>query len=77
MNLSLRLRPRGRHKGRSAPTVTEETTPVSDAARLALNLVREAADVFPPLKSVSGGVLAVWDLADRLSASDENATALM
>ncbi|KAJ7479684.1 hypothetical protein FB451DRAFT_163858 [Mycena latifolia] len=73
-------RPRGRHKGRvtSAATSTECTTLAlsSDAIRTSLNLLKEAADVFPPLKSAAGGVLAVWDLADRVSASDENAQAL-
>ncbi|KAJ7479722.1 hypothetical protein FB451DRAFT_1239684 [Mycena latifolia] len=77
----MNLRPRGRHKGRvaSAATSTDECTALalsSDAVRTSLNLLKEAADVFPPLKSAAGGVLAVWDLADRVSASDENAQAL-
>ncbi|KAJ7479685.1 hypothetical protein FB451DRAFT_163871 [Mycena latifolia] len=83
----MNLRPRGRHKGRVASatssavhsTSTDECTALalsSDAIRTAINLVKEAADVFPPLKSVAGGVLAVWDLADRVSASNDNAQAL-
>ncbi|KAJ7479619.1 hypothetical protein FB451DRAFT_1239417 [Mycena latifolia] len=77
----MNLRPRGRHKGRvaSVATSTDECTILalsSDAIRTSLNLLKEAADVFPPLKSAAGGVLAVWDLADRVSASDENAQAL-
>ncbi|KAJ6545523.1 hypothetical protein B0H19DRAFT_1167900 [Mycena capillaripes] len=79
------LRSAGRHKGWAAAAVadssSESTTPPlialsSDAIRTALTLLRESTDVFPPLKSAVGGVLAVWDLADRISASDENAQAL-
>ncbi|KAJ7479683.1 hypothetical protein FB451DRAFT_1365419 [Mycena latifolia] len=83
----MNLRPRGRHRGpvasaaTSSPvhTSTDECTALtlsSDAIRTSLNLLKEAADVLPPLKSAAGGVLAVWDLADRVSASDENAQAL-
>ncbi|KAJ6521654.1 hypothetical protein DFH09DRAFT_1372965 [Mycena vulgaris] len=48
----------------------------SDSIRTCLTVLRDSADVFPPLKSAVGGVLAVWDLADRVSTSDENARAL-
>ncbi|KAJ6521658.1 hypothetical protein DFH09DRAFT_1331075 [Mycena vulgaris] len=74
---------RGRHKGRAAPVPPpfDNTAPSflalsSDSIRTSLNILRDSADVFPPLKSAVGGVLAVWDLADRVSTSDENARAL-
>ncbi|KAJ6521653.1 concanavalin A-like lectin/glucanase domain-containing protein [Mycena vulgaris] len=79
----MNLRPRGRHKGRAAPVPPpfDNTAPSflalsSDSIRTSLNILRDSADVFPPLKSAVVGVLAVWDLADRVSTSDENARAL-
>ncbi|KAJ6532927.1 hypothetical protein DFH09DRAFT_1181913 [Mycena vulgaris] len=81
---SINLRPRGRQKGRAAPMPPpppDNTAPSflalsSDAIRECITVLRDSADVFPPLKSAVGGVLAVWDLADRMSTSDENARAL-
>ncbi|KAJ7900535.1 hypothetical protein B0H13DRAFT_2275335 [Mycena leptocephala] len=76
------LRPRGRHRGWApAPVADSSSAPPllavpSEAIRTALALLKESTDVFPPLKSAVGGVLAVWDLADRISASDENAQLL-
>ncbi|KAJ7441949.1 hypothetical protein B0H11DRAFT_1932671 [Mycena galericulata] len=78
----MKLRPRGRHKGRAQVPVAASTsnsstsasaTPAflaesSDAIREFLSLVKESTDIFPPLKSAVGGVLAVWDLADVLLA---------
>ena len=32
--------------------------------KLAINLVKESADVFPPLKSVAGGLSAILDHCD-------------
>ncbi|KAJ7192679.1 hypothetical protein GGX14DRAFT_479842, partial [Mycena pura] len=81
----MNLRPAGRHKGwapaafgDSSSEFTEPrlTVESSDAIRTALTLLKESTDVFTPLKSVVGGVLAVWDLAERISAADENAQAL-
>ncbi|KAJ7506955.1 hypothetical protein B0H11DRAFT_1969636 [Mycena galericulata] len=86
----MNLRPRGRHKWRALVAVSGSTssssssasaTPAflaetSDAIRELLSLVKESTEVFPPLKSAVGGVLVVWDLADRMSAFDENAQAL-
>ncbi|KAJ6554259.1 hypothetical protein B0H19DRAFT_144040 [Mycena capillaripes] len=37
----------------------------SDLLSTSLLALKESADVFPPLKSVVGGVLAVWDIAER------------
>ncbi|KAJ7689722.1 hypothetical protein B0H17DRAFT_1066122 [Mycena rosella] len=80
----MNLRPRGRQKGPVAPAAahsSRSTAPTlgalsSDAIRESLSLLKDSADAFPPLKSAVGGVLAVWDLAERVSASDENAQAL-
>ncbi|KAJ6522791.1 hypothetical protein DFH09DRAFT_1421460 [Mycena vulgaris] len=80
----MNLRPRGRHRGRAAPmpppapgsTAAPFLALSSDSIRASLHLLRDSADVFPPLKSAVGGVLAVWDLADRVSTSDDNAQAL-
>jgi len=60
----------------SASTSPTFLTEPSHGIREFLNLVKESTDVFPPLKSAVGGVLAVWDLADRVSEFDENAKAL-
>ncbi|KAJ6476066.1 hypothetical protein DFH09DRAFT_1293207 [Mycena vulgaris] len=79
----MNLRPRERHKGRAAPVPPplDNTAPSflalsSDSIRTSLDILRDSADVFPPLKSAVGGVLAVWNLADRVSMSDDNARAL-
>ncbi|KAJ7689719.1 hypothetical protein B0H17DRAFT_1066111 [Mycena rosella] len=77
----MNLRPRGRQKGRVAPAAAHSSGPpfaalTSDAIRESLSLLKDSADAFPPLKSAVGGVLAVWDLAERVSASDENAQVL-
>ncbi|KAJ7141616.1 hypothetical protein C8R46DRAFT_581795 [Mycena filopes] len=36
-----------------------------DVLSTSLLALKESADVFPPLKSAVGGVLAVWDIAER------------
>ncbi|KAJ7689726.1 hypothetical protein B0H17DRAFT_1134861 [Mycena rosella] len=80
----MNLRPRGRRKGPVAPVAAHSsgsTAPSlaalsSDAIRESLSLLKDSADAFPLLKPAVGGVLAVWDLAERVSASDENAQAL-
>ncbi|KAJ6603464.1 hypothetical protein DFH09DRAFT_394036 [Mycena vulgaris] len=62
-----------RHKLRPASTTTLLTL---DAVRTSLEVVKESSDVFPPLKSALGAVIALCALADRISASDANAEAL-
>ncbi|KAJ6611960.1 hypothetical protein B0H10DRAFT_2054175 [Mycena sp. CBHHK59/15] len=52
------------------------TTLTSDAILTSLNLLKDPADAFPPLKSVVGGVIAVWNLAERVAALDEEAQKL-
>ncbi|KAJ7082487.1 hypothetical protein C8R44DRAFT_823015 [Mycena epipterygia] len=47
-----------------------------DAVRTSLELVKDSADVCPPLKSAAGAVVAVCNLADRVAASDTNAETL-
>ncbi|KAJ6614028.1 hypothetical protein B0H10DRAFT_2046656 [Mycena sp. CBHHK59/15] len=84
---SMKRRLRGRLKAlrRSGPSPcslnTESPDPssmtlTSDAILTSLNLLKESADVFPPLKSVVGGVIAVWNLAERVAALDEEAQKL-
>ena len=57
----------------SEPTIKSSATDESgsnwksttySATKLAINLVKESADVFPPLKSVVGGLSAILDLCD-------------
>ncbi|KAJ7652666.1 hypothetical protein DFH06DRAFT_1205406 [Mycena polygramma] len=47
-----------------------------DVVRTSLELVKESADVLPPLKAAVGAVVAICNLADRVAASDANAQAL-
>ncbi|KAF7367823.1 hypothetical protein MSAN_00846700 [Mycena sanguinolenta] len=73
----LRLRRRKRPKeedSEDSPTATRLTW---DAIRTALEIVNDSADVCPPLKSAVGGVVALCNLAERLSACDENAEMLV
>ncbi|KAJ6611946.1 hypothetical protein B0H10DRAFT_333099 [Mycena sp. CBHHK59/15] len=72
--------PEGAPPVRSEPVFPEHRIPdpssmtlTSDAILTSLNLLKESADVFPPLKSVVGGVIAVWNLAERVAALDEEA----
>ncbi|KAJ7348002.1 hypothetical protein DFH08DRAFT_156036 [Mycena albidolilacea] len=73
------LRSRGRHKP-PVPSVAKSSAPFLslsfDAIRTSLNDLKDSTDIFPPLNSAAGAVLAVWDLADRLSTSDEHAEGL-
>ncbi|KAJ6577774.1 hypothetical protein B0H19DRAFT_1062353 [Mycena capillaripes] len=48
----------------------------SDIAFTSLTALRESADAFPPLKSAVGGVLALWNTAERVKTSKERAQAL-
>ncbi|KAF7367826.1 hypothetical protein MSAN_00847000 [Mycena sanguinolenta] len=48
-----------------------------DAVRTALELVNDSADVFPPLKSAVGGVVALCNLAERLAACNADAEILV
>jgi len=36
----------------------------TDATRTSLELLLQTSDIFPPLKSAVGGVLALWDLVE-------------
>ncbi|KAJ7884467.1 hypothetical protein B0H13DRAFT_2045764 [Mycena leptocephala] len=47
-----------------------------EAIVLSLNVAKESTDIFPPLKSIIGGVLAVLNIAQRVAAIDENAQML-
>ncbi|KAJ7215924.1 hypothetical protein GGX14DRAFT_606888 [Mycena pura] len=44
-----------------------------DVVRTSLYALKESADAFPPLKSAVGGVIVVWEIADRAKNSKANA----
>ncbi|KAJ7717815.1 hypothetical protein B0H16DRAFT_1740387 [Mycena metata] len=44
-----------------------------DILSTSLLALKESADAFPPLKSAVGGVLAVWDIADRAKQAKSDA----
>ncbi|GLB40589.1 hypothetical protein LshimejAT787_0804600 [Lyophyllum shimeji] len=48
----------------------------ADIAKTSLVALKESADAFPPLKSAVGGVLAVWNVAERATASKKKAEAM-
>ncbi|KAJ7759935.1 hypothetical protein B0H16DRAFT_1533069, partial [Mycena metata] len=70
------LRPRGRQK---SATVANASAPLGglsfDAIQTSLNDL-ENSDVFPPFKDAVSAVLAVWDLANRVSKYNEYAEGL-
>ncbi|KAJ7031927.1 hypothetical protein C8F04DRAFT_1396853 [Mycena alexandri] len=53
------------------PFPSREEAPVAD--REGQTQILEAADAFPPLKSAVGGVLALWDIAERAKHSKSDA----
>ncbi|KAG6909991.1 hypothetical protein DXG01_013991 [Tephrocybe rancida] len=52
------------------------TSSFSDLTRTSLVALSQSADAFPPLKSICGGVLSIWDTAERVKSSRTNAKAL-
>ncbi|KAJ6469842.1 hypothetical protein C8R45DRAFT_1016057 [Mycena sanguinolenta] len=46
---------------------------LADASRTSLLALKESADAFPPLKAAVGGVLAVWDVAERAKQARSHA----
>ncbi|KAF7378430.1 hypothetical protein MSAN_00269800 [Mycena sanguinolenta] len=66
--------------GPAVPSVTNASAPFLglsfDAIRTSLNDLKDSTDVVPPLKSAVDAVLTVWDLAERVSTSDEHAEGL-
>ncbi|KAF8063617.1 hypothetical protein FPV67DRAFT_254813 [Lyophyllum atratum] len=48
----------------------------ADIARTCLVALNESADAFPPLRSVTGGVLAVWNAAERAKTAQKKARAI-
>ncbi|KAJ6505401.1 hypothetical protein C8R45DRAFT_923690 [Mycena sanguinolenta] len=72
--LGLPRRKRLKEDSGDSPTVTRLTW---DAVRTALELLNDSADVCPPLKSAVGGVIALCNLAERLSACNEDAEMLV
>ncbi|KAJ7018279.1 hypothetical protein C8F04DRAFT_1328405 [Mycena alexandri] len=55
------------------PSLTRGTRRLPDIISTSLVALKESADVFPPLKSAVGGVLAVWDVAQRAKHSKADA----
>ncbi|KAJ7804780.1 hypothetical protein B0H14DRAFT_2882902 [Mycena olivaceomarginata] len=49
------------------------TSALPDILSTSLFALKESADAFPPLKSAVGGVLAVWDVAQRAKHSKSDA----
>ncbi|KAJ7061254.1 hypothetical protein C8F01DRAFT_1369463 [Mycena amicta] len=47
-----------------------------DIALTSLTALRESSDAFPPLKSTVGGVLALWNIVERVKTSKKKAKAL-
>ncbi|KAF8509214.1 hypothetical protein BU17DRAFT_99135 [Hysterangium stoloniferum] len=62
-----------RVKPPSTNTILETT---GNVARLALDVTKESADAFPPLKSAVGGLIFFLDSFERLKAARENWTLL-
>ncbi|KAJ7575955.1 hypothetical protein C8J56DRAFT_1032203 [Mycena floridula] len=52
------------------------TATTADISRTSLVALKESSDAFPPLKSVCGGVLAIWDTVERLKSCKSEARAL-
>ncbi|KAJ7055041.1 hypothetical protein C8F01DRAFT_1160803 [Mycena amicta] len=49
---------------------------VLDGTRIALELLKESTDAFPPLKSGVGAVLGLWSLAERVDSTSNQVTTL-
>ncbi|KAJ6577715.1 hypothetical protein B0H19DRAFT_1121163 [Mycena capillaripes] len=58
------------------PRIKRGSAVCSDIALTSLTALRESADAFPPLKSAVGGVLVLWNTAERVKTSKERAQAL-
>ncbi|KAJ7138947.1 hypothetical protein C8R46DRAFT_1136582 [Mycena filopes] len=63
----------GRLKRSSTPTQTHN---LSDVLWTSLRALQESSDAFPPLKSAVGGVMALWDVAQRAKHSKADARGL-
>ncbi|KAF7375836.1 hypothetical protein MSAN_00473500 [Mycena sanguinolenta] len=48
----------------------------SDILQTSLLALKESADVFPPLKTAVGGVIALWDIAERAKYSETEARSI-
>ncbi|KAJ7779007.1 hypothetical protein B0H16DRAFT_802385 [Mycena metata] len=58
------------------PPFARGTKALPDIISTSLVALKESADAFPPLKSAVGGVLAVWDVAQRAKHSKADAHAI-
>jgi len=59
-------------KSRSSPS-SRNPHALTDALRTSLLALKESADAFLPLKSAVGGVIALWDIANRAKHSKSDA----
>lgn len=64
-----------RPPGRWRTALNRVSATCSDVTQTSLVALKESADAFPPLKSAAGGVLAVWNLANRAKTSKKKAKA--
>ncbi|KAJ7620301.1 hypothetical protein FB45DRAFT_929915 [Roridomyces roridus] len=53
--------------------VVSASCTAQDVAKTSLNALKESADAYPPLKSAVGGVLALWDIAERAKNAKSDA----
>ncbi|KAJ7640334.1 hypothetical protein DFH06DRAFT_253745 [Mycena polygramma] len=51
----------------------KKASALPDCLWTALHALKESSDAFPPLKSAAGGVVAIWEIAERAKHSKENA----
>ncbi|KAJ6497434.1 hypothetical protein C8R45DRAFT_982893 [Mycena sanguinolenta] len=68
---------RAKLKHSSAPSNqtpgSHSTSTFSDVTWISLCALRDSADAFPPLKSAVGGVVALWEIAERAKNSKTDA----
>ncbi|GLB40767.1 hypothetical protein LshimejAT787_0806380 [Lyophyllum shimeji] len=57
-------------------SLNEAVATSADLTKTFVTALRDSADAFPPLKSLAGGVLAVWQTAERAKCSKGRAKAL-
>ncbi|KAJ6462102.1 hypothetical protein C8R45DRAFT_1027316 [Mycena sanguinolenta] len=72
--MRLRFRSRARLKLKLFPSGGSGTS--SDILKTSLLALKESADVFPPLKTAVGGVIALWDIAERATHSKTEARSI-
>ncbi|KAJ7277563.1 hypothetical protein C8J57DRAFT_1504395 [Mycena rebaudengoi] len=66
---------RGRPRAKLKPP--NRTSALPDVLWTSLHALKESADAFPPLKSVVGGVVVIWNIAERAKHSKTDARATL